>query len=168
MAKLLVTSRSLYRELRTKLCVRDAFEDSKITSTGFRAVLHVEIDGDPLELAEKVTRECFYEIGRAVPVLHVGKSTLEELQMLAVKTALEHIRSEESFCFRLNKRGSHSLDTPTPEIEFEVGGSIHDALAEKYGGKPKVNLEDPDITVVAEVLGPTLEVGIIRKSWKVD
>ncbi|MEE9594344.1 MAG: THUMP domain-containing protein [Candidatus Hydrothermarchaeales archaeon] len=168
MAKLLVTCRDLYGESRTKLCIRDSFEDPQITSTGFRAVLHVEVEGDSVELAEKMTWECFYEIGRVVPVLYAGNSTLEELKELAIKTALEQVRVEDSFCFRVSKRGIHGLDDPTPEIEFEVGGSIHDALMEKYGKKPKVDLKNSDITVIGEVLGPDLKVGIIRKTWSED
>ncbi|MFQ5816126.1 MAG: THUMP domain-containing protein [Candidatus Hydrothermarchaeaceae archaeon] len=165
MAKLLVTCRDLYGEFRTKLCIRDAFEDPEISSSGFRAVLHVEIEGNVLELAEMMIRECFYDIGRVVPVLYEGNSTLTELKELAIKTALENIGEEESICFRLHKRGAHGLDKPTPEIEYEVGGSIHDALTKKYGKKPKVDLKSADITVISEVLGPLVEVGITRKNW---
>jgi len=168
MPKLLVTCRDLYGESRTKICIRDIFEDAKISTTGFRAVLHVEMEGDPLELAEKMTYECFYEIGRVVPVLFEGNSTLDDLRELAIKTALEHIGPDDSFNFRLYKRGDHELDMPSPEIEYDVGGSVHDALAEKYGKKPRVNLSSPDIAIVGEVLGPSIEVGIIRKTWSED
>ncbi len=162
---MLVTCRDLYGEFQAKLCIRDAFEDSTISHTGFRAVLHVEMEGDAVALAEKTMRECFYDIGRAVPVLYEGNSTLEDLKGLAVKAALEYVGEGESFCFRLYKRGAHGLEKPTPDIEYEVGGMIHDELTKKYGKKPKVDLRSPGVTVIGEVLGSKLEVGIVRKSW---
>ncbi len=165
MAKLLITCRNLYGESQAKLCLRDALEGITITPTSFRAVLHGELEGDSLKLAEEVMMECPYDIGRAVPVLEEGKSTPEELMEMTLKVGLEHIGVDESFCFRLHKRGAHGLEKPTPELEYEVGGAIHDELEKKYGKKPKVDLKDPDVMVVAEVLGECLEVGIIKKTW---
>ena len=40
------------------------------------------------------------------------------------------------------------------------------ALEQKYGKKPSVDLEDPDVAVVAEVLGPWTAIGISKKAWK--
>ncbi len=168
MAKLLVTCRDLYGASRTKLCIRDTLENSKVSLSEFRAVLHVEVEGDAIELAEKVTRECYYEIGRVVPVIFEGDSTLNVLKEFAIDTALEHVGKDDSFSFRLHKRGDHGLDEPSPDIEYEVGGSIHDALSKKFGKKPRVDLDNPDIIVIGEVLGPTVEVGIIRSVWMED
>ncbi|MEE8167686.1 MAG: THUMP domain-containing protein [Candidatus Hydrothermarchaeales archaeon] len=168
MAKLLVTCRNLYGESQAKLCLRDVVEEVVIKPTEFRAVLHVEAEGDALELAEMVTRECPYEIARAVPILEEGESNLKALEELALRVALEYIKKDESFCFRLHKRGTHGLEKDTPEVEYEVGGVIHDALKNKFKKKPKVDLDDPDVTVVAEVLGEGLEVGIARKVWSED
>jgi tRNA(Ser,Leu) C12 N-acetylase TAN1 len=31
---------------------------------------------------------------------------------------------------------------------------------------PQVDLADPDVKVIAEVLGPSTAVGIVRKAWR--
>jgi hypothetical protein len=40
------------------------------------------------------------------------------------------------------------------------------ALQQKYGKEPLVDLEDPDVSVVAEVLGPWTAIGISKKVWR--
>ena len=125
----------------------------------------LECEGDAMELARKVNRECASDIGRAVPVLLETESELGAIERAAVEIGSEHVRELESFCFRLHKRGSHGLAEPTPEIEREVGGAIWAELKRKYGKEPKVDLEHPDVTVVAEVLGPNTAVGLLRKAW---
>ena len=54
---------------------------------------------------------------------------------------------------------------PTPQIEERIGGEIHLALEEKFGKKPEVDLEKPDINILAEVLGERTMVGIIKNDW---
>jgi tRNA(Ser,Leu) C12 N-acetylase TAN1 len=166
MGEAVVTCRSLYGEHQTFISLQRLVEGIKVERTPFRAVLMVEHEMDALELAEIITRKCFFDIGRAVPVLVKTSSTLEDIREAAIKVALEHVGREESFCFRLHKRGSHSLEKPTPELEYEIGGSIHDALTEKHGKSPKVDLSNPDVTLVAEVLGSMALVGVIRKEWQ--
>lgn len=167
MGEAVVTCRSLYGEFQTLISLQRLLEGIEVSKTPFRAVLKVAHgEKSPLELAEKITRECFYDIGRAVPVLEKTDSTLEEIRRAAIKVALEHVGKGETFCFRLHKRGAHSLDNPTPELEYEIGGSIHDALWKKHGERPKVSLKDPDITVVAEVMGKESVVGVVRKEWQ--
>lgn len=166
MGQAIVTSRTLYGEFQTTLTLRRIIEGIKITKTSFRAVLRAENeDMEALVLAEKITKECYYDIGRAVPVLAEVESSLEEVRKAAIKVALEHVKKEESFCLRIHKRGTHSLGKPTPELEYEIGGAVHDALAAKYKAKPKVDLSEPDLTVVVEVLGGESFVGILRKEW---
>jgi tRNA(Ser,Leu) C12 N-acetylase TAN1 len=36
----------------------------------------------------------------------------------------------------------------------------------KNGKKPVVDLDEPDVTVVAEVMGPVTIVGVLRKTWR--
>lgn len=76
------------------------------------------------------------------------------------------ISSEESFSFRLHKRGAHGLAKETSKIEAEIGAAISAVLEMKHHKKPRVDLNDPDVTVVAEILGPMAWVGIARKSWR--
>jgi tRNA acetyltransferase TAN1 len=163
----IVTSRTLYGEFQTTLTLRRLIEGIKVRKTPFRAVLIVEHEEiEALDLAEKITRECYFDIGKAVPALAKVESSFEEIRDAAIKVSLTHIREGENFCLRINKRGAHALEKPTPELEYEVGGAVHDALAEKHGSKPKVDLSDPEVTVMVEVLGMESVVGILRKGWQ--
>jgi hypothetical protein len=51
-------------------------------------------------------------------------------------------------------------------IEQEIGGAIWIALEEKYSEKPRVRMKNPDVVIVAEVLGPITAVGISRTIWR--
>lgn len=167
MAKLIVTSRSLYSARRTVPALRRAVPGARIRGAGLMGIFILETEGDSLELGLRVNRECAENIGRAVAVLAEVPSLFEPIRESAVKIGLEQIGENESFCFRLNKRGSHGLDEATPEIEYEIGGAIWAALQGKYGKRPLVHLKDPDITVIAEVLGEETAVGVLRKTWRV-
>ncbi|GBE17450.1 tRNA s(4)U8 sulfurtransferase [archaeon BMS3Abin16] len=90
------------------------------------------------------------------------ESNPEEIREASVKVGLAYIKKGKSFCLRINKRGVHNLEKPTPELEYMVGGSVYDALAEKYMVKPKVDLSNPEITIIVEVLGMKSIVGIVR------
>lgn len=140
---------------------------ARVRRAGFRGIFILEAEGDALELSKKINQECFQSIGRAMAVLAEVQSTLEAIKEAAVKIGAEHISEDEKFCFRLHKRGSHWLEQETPKLEYEIGGAIWVALQQKYGKKPNVDLKNPDITVVAEVLGPNTAVGIMRKAWRV-
>ena len=163
--KLLVTSRSLTTTRKTRRVLERTLPDAHIRGSGFRGIYLVDAEGDALELAHKVCRECDASIGRAAAVVAEVRSELSPIEDAAIRAATEHVRSEEKFCFRLNKRGSHFLDKDTPTLEYEVGGAIWVALRERYGERPKVDLSDPDVTIVADVLGPMTVIGIQRKAW---
>jgi tRNA(Ser,Leu) C12 N-acetylase TAN1 len=79
---------------------------------------------------------------------------------------MEQISSAESFCFRITKRGTHHLEQATPKIEAEIGGAIWTAIEQKYGKKPTVNLDDPDVTILAEVFGADTLIGVLKKEWQ--
>jgi tRNA(Ser,Leu) C12 N-acetylase TAN1 len=83
-----------------------------------------------------------------------------------VRVGRNQIDKEESFCFRIHKRGAHYLEQDTLTLEQEIGSAIWIALEEKHGARPRVRLKDPDIVIVAEVLGPITAVGISRRSWR--
>jgi tRNA(Ser,Leu) C12 N-acetylase TAN1 len=163
MAKLIVTSRG-FEEVRQMIAaVRRALPEAHIRRTGFRGVVELEAKGRSLELACKLAQECPLDIGRVVAVLAEVQSTFEAIKETAVKIGAEHIREDEKFCFRLHKRGAHWLELETPKLEYEIGGAIWVALKQKFGREPRVDLKNPDVTVVAEVLGPNTAVGILRK-----
>jgi len=164
-AKLMVTSREIFARRETIASIKATLPGARTRSAGFRAIFIIEVGGDALELAKKVIQECSSRIGRAIPVLAEVQSTLDAIKEGAVKVGVEHIGRDEKFCFRIHKRGAHQLDLDTPELEREIGGAIWRALEGKYEKKPIVDLDDPDVTVVAEVLGPNTAIGIVRKAW---
>lgn len=168
MGKLVVTSRGLEAGRQTIKVLRAIFPEADIRKTGFKAVFTLETEGDAVKLAEQLYRKCSFDIGRAVAVLAETPSTLEEIKKAAVETGKDEVKRSEKFCFRLHKRGQHLLEQETPKLEHEIGEAIWLTLKEKYGKEPKVDLEHPDITVVAEVLGPNTAVGITRKSWQTE
>ena len=165
MAKLVITSRSLLATRQTIEAIKTALPDAKILWTGFRGVIAIDAEGDPLDLARELSIECFADIGRAVPVLAEIQSTTEEIKKAATEVGAEHIHRGEKFCFRLHKRGSHRLERPTPELEYEIGRAIWEVLNRKYGELPRVDLKSPDVKVIAEVLGPKTCIGILRREW---
>ena len=137
-----------------------------MVGSGFTSVFVVETDGDPLAAAERLTRECADSIGHATAVVAEVVSEPQRLREAAVRVGLERVGADESFCFRLRKRGVHLLEAPTPQLEVEIGSAIWLALQERDGEPPKVDLRDPDVLVLAEVLGPTTAVGVVRKAWR--
>jgi tRNA(Ser,Leu) C12 N-acetylase TAN1 len=99
-------------------------------------------------------------------VLATVESNEEPIKNAATRIGTAQIGSEESFCFRLHKRGAHGLERDTSTLEQEIGGEIWTALEAKYNRKPKVSLKNPDIIVIAEILGPMAAVGISRRNWR--
>ena len=120
----------------------------------------------PRKLATFVWDECSEKIGHVTAVLAMVESRKEAIKDAASRFGAAQIGPEESFCFRLHKRGAHGLEQDTSKLEREIGAAIWAALEEKYGKKPRVTLKNPDITVVAEILGPLAAVGISRISWR--
>lgn len=164
-AKVIVTARRPRQGRRIRSALRRAIPGAEVRGAGFSSVYVLEADGDPLEIAGRLTVECSSCVGHATAVLAEEVSEQERLRGAAVRVGLEHVGPRESFCFRLRKRGSHWLQQATPQLETEIGSAIWLALQEHHGSRPTVNLEDPDVLVLAEVLGPRTAIGIVRKSW---
>lgn len=162
--KLVVTARNLYGE--ESLIKALEAQELNPKRTGFRAVLLVETDKDIFDVAREITRKL--EVGRAVPVIEESESKYLSVEESAIGIALEYIKEDDSFCFRVHKRGAHNIDMATPEFEYKVGSAIYEALEKKYNKKPIVNLKLPDITITAEVLGKTTYVGILKRIWKLE
>lgn len=165
-ARVIVTGRSLLEARRTVRALRRALPGFWVHGTGFTGVFVVEAEGDPLEIAERVMRKCGNRIGHATAVAAEATSEVEPVKEAAVRVGLTHVAPGESFCFRVHKRGSHLLTAPTPELELNIGSAIWHALEERDGRAPRVDLKSPDVTVIAEVLGPVTAVGVVRKAWK--
>jgi tRNA(Ser,Leu) C12 N-acetylase TAN1 len=165
-AKLIVTSAGLDRPRYTRFALRAALPKAQIRQTGLRGIFALEAEGDVFEVAKIICRECGQRIGHITAVLAEVESSVEPIKEAAVRIGRGQIGIEESFCFRIHKRGAHFLQQDTLTIEQEIGGAIWTALAEKHGTKPRVWLKHPDATIVAEVLGPTTAVGISRRLWR--
>ena len=164
--KLLVTSRGLEPARHLRFALRTAISGAHVRSAGFRGIFVLEAGGEVSELAKLVYDECSQRIGHVTAVLATVDSREEPIKDAAVRVGAAEIGPEESFCFRLHKRGAHGLEHDTSKLEQEIGGAIWTALEGKYHKKPKVSLKDPDTTVVAEVLGPITAVGISRRAWR--
>lgn len=165
-AKLIVTSSGMERARYTRSALKAAVPAGSVRRTGLKGIFSLEAEGDANELARLLHRECRQHIGHATAVLEEVESRLEPIKEAAVRAGREQIGKEESFCFRIHKRGAHFLERDTLTIEQEIGSAIWMALQEKHAAKPKVNLKNPDIAIVAEVLGPITAVGILRRAWR--
>lgn len=80
--------------------------------------------------------------------------------------ALDQVRPGDSFAFRVHKRGTHGYVDPTLALESDLGGQFADALEQREGTPPGVDLTDPDVPVNAEVLGTTRLVGVVQRAWQ--
>lgn len=163
--RLLVTARGLNATRRTRRVVERALPASRVRASGFGGIVLVDADGDAVELAEAVARRCAGRIGRVVAVMDEVESREPTTRDAAVRAGIENIGPEETFCFRIHKRGAHGFVEDTRELESEIGSAIWQALERRHGRPPHVDLEDPDVTVTAEALGPWTAVGISKKSW---
>ena len=164
-AKLVVTGPGTYTNRRPRSVLKKAVPGARVQRAGFPSVFILETEGDAVQIAQDVIQKCADNIGHVTAVLAEVESKLEPIKEAAVRIAGEQVGKDEKFCFRLHKRGSHSLVGDTFEIEREIGGAIWQALQQKYGTEPAVDLDEPDITLTAEVLGPDTAVGISRKDW---
>jgi len=165
-AKLVVTGPGIHTTRRPRSVLKKAIPGAQVQRTGFPSVFILEKEGEPVQIAQEVIQKCSEYIGRVTAVLAEVESKLEPIKDAAVRIASEQVGRDELFSFRLHKRGLHSLVGDTFEIEREIGGAIWQALQQKYGALPEVDLDDPDITVVAEVLGPNTAMGVSRKAWR--
>lgn len=164
--KLVVTSRGLDPERRVRSALRRATHGARVRGTGFRGIFALEGEGDATELAKLVWRDCAQNIGHVTAVLATVESREAPIKEAAVRIGAAQIGGEESFCFRLHKRGAHGLDKATSALEPEIGAAIWTALEAKHNKKPRVSLNDPDVTVVAEIFGPAADIGIWRRVWR--
>lgn len=163
--KLIVTSRGLEPARYLRSALRRAVAGARVRSSGFRGIFALEGNGDPAELAQLVYGECAEQIGHVTAVLELVESSEELIRDAAARIGAAQIGPEESFAFRLHKRGDHGLGKDSATLEREIGAAIGRALEEKYHKLTRASLKNPDVTVNAEILGPATAVGITRKSW---
>lgn len=163
---LIVVNRGLERVRYLRFALKPRGARGTRSRYRFPRNFEFEAEGDPTEVAKLIYEECAQNIGHLTAVLATVESKEESIRDAAVQIGAAQIGSEESFAFRLNKRGMHGLKKDTSTLEREIGGAIWIALEGKYQRRPKVNLKNPDITVIAEILGPIVAIGISRREWR--
>jgi tRNA(Ser,Leu) C12 N-acetylase TAN1 len=168
-ARLIVTSRGFGRgERRAWYAVKSALPGVWLEGTGFRGVLLARAEGEPLELAAHVASCCADAIGRVVPVLAEVESELDAIRKAAAEIGSQHVGVGESFCLRMHRRGGASPEAAGHDLERGVAEAVWSALERRNGARPVVDLQDPDVTVVAEVFGPITRIGVCRKEWRAN
>ncbi len=165
-AKFIVTSSGMERARYTRSALKAAVPAGSVRRTGLKGIFSLQEGSDVDELASLLYREYRQHIGHVTAVLEEVESRLVPIKEAAVRVGQEKIGKGETFCFRIHKRGGHFLEQDTLSIERDIGSAIWMALEEKHRAKPKVSLKNPDVAVVAEVLGPITAVGISRRAWR--
>jgi tRNA(Ser,Leu) C12 N-acetylase TAN1 len=165
MGKLIVTSKEFQTMRKTITTLKRSIVDARVWRTKFRAIITLEAQGNAQELERRVIRERFRFIGHVTAVLAEVESARDAVKEAAVRIGTGQIGRDEFYAFRVNKRGSHGLADDTPDLERNIGGDIWNALDEKYGKEPYVNLRTPAVAAIAEVLGQTTAVGVARRIW---
>jgi tRNA(Ser,Leu) C12 N-acetylase TAN1 len=163
--KFVVTGPGVYSRRWPKSVLRKAVPEAHILRSGFPSVFILEAEGDLTHLAQTINRKCSENIGHTTAVLYEVESRLDPVKEAVVRAGIEQIGKDEKFCFRLHKRGSHFLEQNSCDLEREIGGAVWQALEQKYGKRPAVDLKKPDVTLVGEVLGPKTAIGFCRKDW---
>jgi protein-L-isoaspartate(D-aspartate) O-methyltransferase len=162
---LVVTCRSFGYFRQARKTIRRTVPDGRVVPSGYRSVLCVRANEDPVSLARRVISSCGLAVARVTAVLDEVPSEQGALRLAAVQVAVHHVRPGESFAFRIHKRGTHKYTEPTPKLEFDIGGAIWGALVERDKRVPRVDLTNPDVLVNAEVFGETTLVGLVRRCW---
>ncbi len=165
-ARLLVTARGFSAARKAMRALRKTAPQALIQGTGFGAILLVEAaTQDALALAERVSAGAWPCIGRVLVVFAEVATERSAIEEAVLAVARRYLAADDSFCFRLHKRGRHGLSAPSHELEREIGGAIWKALRARDGRDPRVDLERPDATISAQLLGPRTLVCLERRAW---
>lgn len=129
-----------------------ALGDVRVRGTDWRGVLLAETPLSRDKALERLRKFETQAIQRIVPLEIVVPAKWEEVE----KTVLElGKRINGTFAVRAKVRGNKRLSQR--ELEVKLGS----LLVERYG--LKVNLSEPDYTVLVEVLGKRAGIGVVRK-----
>ncbi len=159
---LIVTARSLRDGGQARQALHRALPGARVKGTGFTAVLAVDAPGDPAALAAQAAGSGSRWFGRVVAVLAQVPSVRAQMVDAVARAAAGQVRSGESLCVRLHKRGAHGYLEPTPALERAAGTAAWHALRQRDGAAPGVDLVHPDVTIHVEVLGPRTLIGVAR------
>jgi tRNA(Ser,Leu) C12 N-acetylase TAN1 len=164
-ALVILTGRDVLSARQARRLLRGITRGGRTHATGFRSVFRLEVPGDPQDVARRISADVGEHFGHITAVLHEVDSRVEAIRDAAVQVGQEEIGPDQTFCFRLHKRGSHWIGPDSRATEREIGGAVADSIRAATGRHPEVDLDGPDVTIVAEVIGPTTYVGVHRSAW---
>ncbi|NJD98624.1 RNA-binding protein [Thermococcus sp. LS1] len=128
-----------------------ALEKVKVKGTDWKGVLLAETPLSREEALERLKRFETQAIQRVIPLEVLVPARREEIEEAALKLA-EKI--DGTFAVRAKVRGNKALKAR--ELEIDLGSLI----VERYG--LKVNLSEPEYTLVVEVIGKKAGVGVLK------
>jgi len=109
-ARLLVTARGFSAGREAMRALRSTVPQALIQGTSFRGIFLVEAaTQDTLALAERVIAGAGPRVGRVLAVLAEVATERPAIEEAALAVARRHLAADDSFCFRLHKRGPHGL-----------------------------------------------------------
>ncbi|NJE43140.1 THUMP domain-containing protein [Thermococcus sp. GR6] len=128
-----------------------ALEKVKVKGTDWKGVLLAETPLSREEVLERLKRFETQTIQRVIPLEVLVPARREEIEEAALKLA-EKI--DGTFAVRAKVRGNRTLKAR--ELEIDLGSLI----VERYG--LKVDLSEPEYTLVVEVIGKKAGVGVLK------
>lgn len=150
---LIVTSPSGFEKFAKKEIeeiLRDSNPNVAVDYTYFKGILLAKVDYTWNEISEKLASEETHYINRVVPVAAEFKNLGQVLDFFESFNL-----TGKKFAVRCNRRGSHPFSGR--DVEVQVG-----AVLNKRGGT--VDLEDPELVAIVEILQDRFFVGSAKPS----
>lgn len=131
--------------------------EGEFKKTEFKDVLIGNVP-DIISFLKQIKDKTPNSLARIIPLKEVFDFKPSILIELLKDKAMKYLPEiKGSFCVRCERRGfKHEINSK--EIETEIGGLIHDELK-----NPKVDLEEPDTTLVIEILGNKAGIAILTE-----
>jgi tRNA(Ser,Leu) C12 N-acetylase TAN1 len=164
-AHVILTGRDVLSARQARRLLRRIARGGRTRATGFRSVFSLDAPGDAQDVARRISADLGEHFGHVTAVLKEVESREEAIRDAAVRIGEAQIGPDQTFCFRLHRRGSHWIGPDTRTTEREIGQAVADSVQAATGRRPQVDLEAPDVTILAEVIGPTTGVGVHRSAW---
>lgn len=135
----------------------------KFEGSEFRDVVIGKVD-DMEKFLNELNSKVFPSLSRVVPIersLDYSEPDFKEKFPDYIGSYSHQIESGESFKVNFTRRGLKGK-VNSQEIEREMGSVVWNEL-EKQGKEPKVDLEDPDKTIIIESLGNSFFIGMVSR-----
>lgn len=143
------------REGDASLELEWALEDATVKRTTWRGILLVYTSHNKREAIRRIREFETQAIFKVVPLEVLVESNEEKIIKTAVELAKKRIKAEESFAARCRVRGKKFASAK--ELERKVGGAVKEAT------NARVDLTDPDWTVIVEVLERRTGISVLER-----